>query len=247
MQEIETMFEREDLVSIGERVEQERMQHIRQSQNTTAPWEDRKVAKARSRAEELWIVGKDADSYVREMAQKYRNEMENDAPRKSRNEEFQAAATMEEQRAVLRKFACEPREGDTVADAALKVKWARHFDTKSLGYGEVELAMRHDISVAQERVAELDTKLADLQSAYMAETRKREGEEEERRRVERENRRACEECGSELEVVEEGLACERCWEEKRDVDGRLRVGWYCGEECAKVDAERHNREVHSAS
>ena len=209
------MFEREDLATIYERVNAERKQHIRESQNTTAPWEDRKVAKARSRAEELWVVGKDADSYVRETSQKYRNDLELQPLKRARNEEFQAATTREEQMVVLTKFACEEREGDTAADAALRAKWARLFES-SMGYAEIEASMRHDISLAQERVQELDTKLADLQSAYMAETKKKEVEHEERRRVEGENRRECEACGRELELREEGLCCERCWGEKRE-------------------------------
>lgn len=246
--EVETMFEREDLATISERVGRERRQHIRESQTTTAPWEDRKVKKARIRAEELWVMGKDAGPYLRETIQKAHIDLENDPKRKARTEEFEKATTRGEQKAVLREFACEPQPEDTAADLALRRKWERLFEGP-MNYAEIEASMKHDIGVAKEKVRELDTKLADLQSAYMAETRKKEVEEEERRMVERENERVCEGCGKVLEVEQEGLCCERCWETRREEEGsgRLRQGWYCGEECAKGDAGRHNAQYHCAS
>lgn len=238
------MFEREDLKTISERVERERKSHVKESQVTSAAWESEEVKKARGRAGEMWLVGKDADTYLREVSEQLGSKAQEDEGARKLNEEFSAAATRDEQRAILRRLACQSREGDTPADAALRQKWTRLFDNPQTEYGDIRNAMKHDVKMARERVAELDTKLADLQSAYMAETRKKEVEEEERKRIEKDNRRKCEACGKELEVVEEGLCCEKCWEEKRDEDGRLRVGWYCGEECASRDAPRHNAEFH---
>lgn len=238
------MFEREDLKTISERVERERKAHVKESQIMSAAWESEDVKKARERAGELWLVGKDADAYLREVSEQLRSKVQSDDRSRKLNEEFSFAATREEQRAILRRLACDSREGDTAADAALRKKWTRLFDNSQMAYEDIENATKHDVEMARERVAELDTKLADLQSAYMAESRKKEAEEEEKRRIEKENERRCEACGKELEVVEEGLCCEKCWEEKRGDDGRLRMGWYCGEDCARRDAARHNAEFH---
>ncbi len=249
-EEIEKMFDIETLESIAARAEMELMRHAMDSQSATTIFEDPLVAEARAEAASKWASAGESSPKAKlheiesSLLSTQRHLLATLSHKRLRMQQnFDTAKSPAEARELLSQFALIPQVDDTSADTRIREKWRTLFEVRPpMEYAEMVKAMERDIEDAKRRVGELENQRADLESAQAAKDRERKGREEERERVRRENERTCTGCGQHLQENEEGLCCERCWNEERS-KGRG-GGWYCSEECAVRDAKRHNEEFH---